>query len=369
MRIDSVELKQIKLPMKAPFETSFGLQTERTLILVKVNAEGAAGWGEASQLQDPWYNYEYTDTAWYILKDYLIPSVLGKDFKDPDEFKKAYGFVRGHNFAKGGLENAFWDTYARSLNQPLARVLGGVKERIDVGVSIGIQKSPADLVRAVEGFVAQGYKRIKIKIKPGRDYDDLKAVRDRFPDVPIMADANSAYRLEDIPLFQKMDGLNLMMFEQPLAWDDIVDHAKLQRAVQTPICLDESVHSVEDARKALDLGSCRIINIKVGRVGGHSGAKAIHDLMESRGLPVWCGGMFECGVGRAHNIALTSLPNFRLPGDTSASERYYYEDVVDEPAKLNPDGTISVPERPGIGVEVLPGQLEKYLQREYSAKA
>ena len=369
MRIEAIELSEIELTLKAPFETSFGSMAKRRLILVKVLAEGIYGWGEASPLNDPDYNYESTDTAWLILTKYLIPRVLGKTLEHPSDVIPLYASVRGHFFAKSGLENAIWDAFARAEGVPLARFLGGVRDRIDVGVSIGIQKTPEDLVRVVDGFVRQGYKRMKIKIKPGRDLQDLRAVRRAFPDVPVMADANSAYTLQDISTFQALDDLNLMMYEQPLGWDDIVDHAHLQAAVQTPVCLDESIHTPDDARKALELGACRIINIKVGRVGGHQGAKEIHDLMRAHQLPVWCGGMFECGVGRAHNIHLTALPGYTLPGDTSASDRYYPEDVVDEPAVLNSDGTLSVPTRPGIGVEVLPERLKKYGQRTYRANA
>lgn len=363
MHIEAVELHQIELPLKAPFATSFGVTHRRQLVLIRVWAEGVYGWGEASPLNDPLYNYETPETAWHILRDYLIPQVLGKQVGHPAELPALYQAIRGHNFAKAGLENAVWDAFGRAQGVPLAKLLGGGRDRIDVGVSIGIQESPEALVRVVEGFVHQGYRRIKVKIKPGRDLPDLTAVRQAFPTVAVMADANSAYTLADVPVFQAMDALNLTMFEQPLAWDDIVDHSRLQAAVKTPVCLDESIHSCEDARKALELGSCRVINIKVGRVGGLASAREIHDLMRSKGLDVWCGGMFESGVGRAINIHLTTLPGFTLPGDTSASDRYYHEDIVDEPAVLNSDGTISVPTRPGIGVDVVPALLKKYTTR------
>lgn len=365
MRIEAVELIQIRLPLKAPFKASVGWLHHRDLILVKVQAEGVTGWGEVSPLNEPSYSYETPETAWHILKDYAVPAVLGQDIAHPSDVEQLYGWIRGHHFAKAGLENAIWDVFARAQGVPLAHLLGGVKDRIDVGVSIGIQKSPDDLVRVVDGFVRQGYKRMKVKIEPGHDVADLSAVRRAFPDVPIMADANSAYTLDDIGIFRQMDELKLMMYEQPLAHDDIVDHAKLQAAVATPICLDESVHTPDDARNALELGACRIINIKVGRVGGLTSAKAIHDLMRAQGLPVWCGGMFESGVGRAHNIHMTALPGFTLPGDTSASDRYYHEDIVDEPAVLNADGTLTVPTRPGIGVEVVPALLAKYTTRRH----
>lgn len=369
MRIEAVELHQIDLPLKAPFETSFGVMHTRQLILAKVEAEGVYGWGEVSPLNDPLYNYETPETAWHILKDYAIPQVLGRSVSHPGEVPDLYRPIRGHNFAKAGLENAVWDAFARAQGVPLAQLLGGVRDRIDVGVSIGIQQSSDELVRVVDGFVRQGYKRMKVKIKPGRDLPDLTAVRRAFPGLQMMADANSAYTLADISTFQGLDELNLTMYEQPLAWDDIIDHAHLQAAVKTPICLDESIHSPEDARKALELGSCRTINIKVGRVSGLTAAKEIHDLMRSKGLDVWCGGMFESGIGRAINVHMTTLPGFTLPGDTSASDRYYHEDIVDEPAVLNSDGTLSVPTRPGIGVDVVPALLKKYTTRSLSLRA
>lgn len=363
MYVEAVELHMIDLPLKAPFEASTGSMNSRKMVLVKVIADGVEGWGEVSALNDPIYSYETPETAWYVLKEYCVPALLGKELAHPSEGARHYGWVRGHNFAKAGLENALWDAYARIQGLPLAKLLGGVKERIAVGVSIGIQPSPEKLVEVVDAFRRQGYQRMKVKIKPGRDYVDLAAVRQAFPEILLMGDANSAYSLEQIDLFQRMDELNLLMVEQPLAEDDIVDHAQLQAAIRTPVCLDESIHSYEDARKAIALGSCRVINIKVGRVGGLTAAKQIHDLMVSKGFPVWCGGMFESGVGRAHNIHLTTLPGFTLPGDTSASDRYYHEDIVDEPATLNSDGTLSVPTRPGIGVNVLPERLSKYSLR------
>lgn len=368
MRIEAVELIQISLRLKEPFQASIGVKHDRPLILVKVMAEGVVGWGEVSSFHTPDYSYETQETAWHVLKEFCVPAVLGKEITHPTQALSLYGWVRGHHFAKAALENAVWDAYARMQGVPLSRLLGGVKERIDVGVSIGIQKSPADLVKVVERFAQQGYKRMKIKIGPGHDVEEMKTVRRALPHVPIMADANSAYTLSDIHLFQEMDDLGLMMFEQPLEHDDIIDHAHLQRALKTPVCLDESIHTPEDARKALELGSCRIINIKVGRVGGLTASKAIHDLLLSKGLPVWCGGMFESGVGRAINIHMTAMPGFTLPGDTSASDRYYHEDIVDEPAVLNSDGTLTVPTRPGIGVEVLPDRLKKYGERSLLIK-
>lgn len=368
MRIEAVELIQIGLRLKEPFQASIGVKHDRPLILAKVMAEGVTGWGEVSCFDTPTYNYETLETAWHVLKDFCVPELLGKSIDDPTQVPSMYGWVRGHNFAKAAVENAVWDAYARTKGVPLSQLLGGVKDRIDVGVSIGIQKSPADLVKVVERFAQQGYKRMKIKIGPGHDVEEMQTVRRALPHVPVMADANSAYTLNDVDIFKAMDELGLMMFEQPLEHDDIIDHAQLQRVLKTSVCLDESIHTAEDARKALELGSCRIINIKVGRVGGLTASKAIHDLMHSKGLPVWCGGMFESGVGRAINIHMTAMPGFTLPGDTSASDRYYHEDIVDEPAVLNSDGTLTVPTRPGIGVEVLPDRLKKYTERSLLIK-
>lgn len=369
MRIEAVELTEIALPLKETFETSFGAMNRRRLLLIKVFLKGGAyGWGEVSALNDPLYSYETPETAWYVLTKYLVPAVLDVEITHPSRISSCYETIRGHNFAKAGLENAVWDAYARMKGLPLAKVLGGTRERVEVGVSIGIQKSPGDLVKEVERFVVQGYKRIKIKIGPGRDIDYLRAVRRVFPDLPMMADANSAYTLDNIRIFRELDALNLMMLEQPLAWDDIVDHAKLQATLTTAICLDESIHSPEDARKAIELGACRVINIKVGRVGGHQAALEIHNLAWSKGLPVWCGGMLESGVGRAHNIHMATLPGYTLPGDTSAFDRYYHEDIVDEPAVLNRDGTLTVPMKPGIGVDVVPSALKRCTVRSQLIK-
>lgn len=369
MRIDRVSVYVMVIPLKAPFQTSFGVEEVREMLLVEVEAGGICGWGEVPTMADPLYNYETTATAWHILHDFLMPLVVGQQLAHPTELSRRWAHLRGHLMAKCGLETALWDVWAKAQGRPLAAVLGGVKERIACGVSIGIQPSVDDLLQAIAGYRDEGYQRIKVKIAPGKDQQVLREVRRHFPDVPLMADANSAYTLADIPLFEAMDDLNLMMFEQPLADDDIVDHAQLQARLNTPICLDESILHAEDARRALDLGACRMINMKVGRVGGHTEMRAIHDLCVQRGIPLWCGGMLESGVGRAHNLALTSLPGFTLPGDTSASDRYYHEDIVDEPARLEPGGWIAVPTRPGIGVAVLRERVAKYAVRQQSARA
>ena len=374
MRVEAVELFNIELPLKAPERTNYGTNFTRSVVLVKVSSGGVSGWGEAAPLSDPTWNYEYPGTTWPILQDYLIPAVLNKNLDRPQDVLSIYAGIlgrgiRGHHFAKAALEMAIWDLFARAEGTSLSRLLGGVRDRVPVGVSVGIQDSPFDLVSTVGDYLDQGYQRVKIKIMPGRDVADLRAVRQAFPDARLMTDANSSYTLDDIPHLQEMDEFGLIMHEQPLGWDDIVDHAKLQGAIRTPVCLDESILSLSDARKAVELGSCSIINVKIGRLGGHEAVRQLHDFMLAKGLPVWCGGMYESGIGRAHNLHLATLPGFTLPGDTSASARYFTEDIVDEPAVLNPDGTVSVPTRPGIGVEVLADQLAKYTLRSWKVLA
>jgi O-succinylbenzoate synthase len=360
MQIEHVSLHVLQMPLKAPFTTSFGTEEIRELILVSVTADGVTGWGEVPTMAAPLYNYETTKTAWHILEDYLVPLVLGQEFRHPDEMSDRWEPIRGHYMAKAGLLNAFWDAWAQARGISLAQALGGTRERIAVGVSVGIQDPLAATLKTVEGYLVQGYQRIKVKIRPGWDEQLLRALRREFGDIPLMADANSAYSLSDLPLFERLDDLGLMMIEQPLAEDDIVDHAQLQRRLQTPICLDESILTPADARKALDLGACRIINVKVGRIGGHTPMLRLHDLCVGRGVPLWCGGMLESGVGRAHNIALTALSGYTLPGDTSASDRYYHEDIVEPAAKLLPGGFLAVPAGPGIGVQVLTDRVTKY---------
>lgn len=370
MRVERVTLWLIELRLKAPFETSFGRETDRELIIVRLDAEGVTGWGEVSTMAQPLYNYETGETAWHVLERFLIPAVIGRDFADPRAFRSAYRPIRGHHMAKAGLENAFWDAYAKSRGMSLAAALGGKKERIPVGVSIGIQPSIPALLQAVENFAAQGYRRFKIKIKPGWDVEPIAAVRKRFGDaLPVMADANSAYTLDQIDVLRRLDEFGLMMIEQPLGEDDIVDHARLQAQLETPVCLDESILTAEDARKAFDLGSCRIINAKVGRLGGLCEVQDLNALCLSRGAPLWCGGMLESGVGRAINIALTAMPGFTLPGDTSASDRYYHEDIVEPSARLSPDGTLDVPKGPGIGVEVVLARVERAAKRTREFRA
>ena len=363
MRIERIELRHVKLVLVAPFVTSMGVETDEEHIIVRVDADGVTGWGESVAEGTPYYSYETTETAWHILRDFLVPATLGREAGSVAEAIAPWARVRGHMMAKAGLEAALWDAFAKSQGISLSRMLGGVRSRIDVGVSIGIQPTPVELLDKVAGYLAEGYRRIKIKIAPGSDVIFVDAVRAKHPAIPFQVDANSAYELTDIDTFRAMDYYGLLLIEQPLSHDDIFDHSKLQRELRTAICLDESIHSVADARAALELGSCRVINIKPGRVGGFTESKLIHDLCASQRIPVWHGGMLESGVGRAGNVALASLPNFTLPGDISASKRYYREDIVEPAFEVAPDGTMAVPTSPGIGVEVVPDRLEKVTVR------
>lgn len=363
MKIETAELRQIEMELVEPFETSGWRETLRPAIIIALHSEGLTGYGECVAGAGPWYSYETVQTAWHVLKDFLIPAVLGRSFASAEELQAVLGRIRGHPMAKAGLEAAFWDVLAQSQKISLAQLLGGTKERITSGVSIGIQKDIPSLLEAIEQRLAQGYRRIKLKIKPGWDIEVLRAVRQRFPDIDLMADANAAYRLTDREHLAQLDEFGLLMLEQPLDYDDLLDHAALQKELKTPICLDESIKTPEDARKALDIGACRIINIKPGRVGGLLNAKRIHDLCRERGVPVWCGGMLETGIGRAANVALASLPGFALPNDISASARYWREDIIEPPFVLEHDGTITVPTGAGLGVRVVPERLQKVTTR------
>jgi o-succinylbenzoate synthase len=351
MRLESVTLRHLKMKLKFPFTTSFGTFHDKEFILIEGKDElGQSGWGESVAFMSPLYNEETLKTNWHMLEDFLIPMLLEKELNHPDGVSELFEPIRKNNMAKSAIEGVIWDLYAKRQQQPLATALGGEKKEIEVGVSIGIQKSIDNLLAIIDGSVKEGYRRIKVKIKPGWDVDVIRQIRRAFPTIPLMADANSAYRLEDMNLLKQLDEFDLMMIEQPLASDDIVDHAMVQKQLSTPICLDESIHSLEDARKAITLGSCKIINIKIGRVGGLTESKKIHDLCLDKGLPVWCGGMLEAGVGRAHNIALTTLSNFILPGDTAASSHYWDQDII-EPEVMVHYGIITVPSKPGIGYE------------------
>ena len=359
MRIEKVALHHTKMELISPFTTSMGTEYDEEHIMVEVVADGIIGWGESVAEGTPFYSYETVKTAWHILKDFLIPSILRKELSSIDEEIKLNSRVRGHMMAKAGLEAALWDLFAKAKNISLAKMLGGTRDKIDVGVSIGIHKSESELIKIVNKYLDEGYKRIKIKISPGYDIQFVKALRKEFPDILLQVDANSAYELKHVNLFKEMDNYNLLLIEQPLGYEDIYDHSKLQRELKTPICLDESIHSLDDTRAAIELDSCRVINIKPGRVGGFTESKLIHDYCASKNIPVWHGGMLESGIGRAGNVALASLPNFTLPGDISASKKYYKEDIVEPEFTINKDGTMNVPTKPGIGVEVNLKRLEK----------
>jgi O-succinylbenzoate synthase len=357
------------MELVSPYVTSMGTEYSEEHIIVRIDADGITGWGECVAEGTPFYSYETVQTAWHILKDFLIPSIIGKDISNVDEANKFNSRVRGHMMAKAGLETTLWDAFAKSKNMSLSNILGGTREKIDVGVSIGIQSSPEELIKKVEAYLEEGYRRIKMKISPNNDIQYVKALREVFPDILLQVDANSAYSLEDINIFKAIDDYNLLLIEQPLGYEDIFDHSKLQRELKTPICLDESIHSLDDTRAAIELDSCRIINIKPGRVGGYTESKLVHDYCASRNIPVWHGGMLESGIGRAGNVALASLPNFTLPGDISASKRYYKDDIVKPEFVVNPDGTMEVPTKPGIGVEVDVKRLDKVtvFKKEFKA--
>jgi len=342
----------VKLPLVHFFETSFGRIDDKHFILVRADGEGATGYGECVAEQDPYYSSETNETAWHIIAGFVAPRVLGVDFAHPRDVFPALKAIRGHNMAKAAVEMAAWDLFAKQRGEPLGRTLGGTRDRIASGVSIGIQRSLDDLAAKVERELAAGYQRIKIKIKPGWDLSAVETVRARFGAIPLMVDANAAYTMADADHLAQLDRFDLMMIEQPLDYDDIADHAALQRRLETPICLDESIKTLGIAREAIAAGACRIINIKPGRVGGFGESIRLHDLCASHGIPVWHGGMLESGIGRAANVHLSTLQNFTLPGDIAASRRYFDPDLIDPPIEVAADGTVAVPTAPGIGVAV-----------------
>jgi O-succinylbenzoate synthase len=359
MIIEQITLHHLQMKLQTPFETSFGRVENRECILLEAHAEGMIGIGECVADRDPGYTYETTGTACHILQDFLIPGILNQEFRTADEVQKQMGHVRGHQMAKAGIEMAFWDLIGKEQGRTLQEILGGRVRHVPVGISVGIQESPDFLVGVVENYLNQGYRRVKIKIKPGRDVGDAQAVRNAFPELYLQVDANSAYDLDTAERLLPLDDMDLLMIEQPLAEDDLWDHQRLQVRFSTPICLDESIISVRHARQALEMRACRVVNIKPGRVGGLSQAVAIHDLCIEQGVPVWCGGMLETGVGRAANLALASLPGFTFPGDISATDRYYAEDITRERFVLNADSTITLPDNPGLGISVDHQALEK----------
>jgi len=369
MKIDEIILREVGMRLKGPFETSFGTICGRRIALVEVRCDGVSGWGEVTAAEGPFYNSETTDIAWIVLCNFVAPLVLGQNIKTASEVMQLLEPIRGHEMAKAALETALWDVEARQKGLPLWRLLGGTRPEIACGVSLGIRHDPQELIGAVEKELKDGYQRIKIKIKPGKDLDFVSAVRKQFPKTRLMVDANSAYRLADAEFLRKFDAFELMMIEQPLEWDDMYHHSKLQTLLKTPICLDECIHNPDHAEAALNMGACRIINIKLGRVGGHSHARQIEELCRSRGVPVWCGGMLETGIGRAHNIAMSTLSGFELPGDVSASQRYWDEDLIEPEVQVTPSGTIRVPTAPGIGYTVRTKRVEQLTTRLETLRA
>ena len=366
IKVDRIVLRHIRMPLVHFFETSFSRTYERDIILVEAVTDGISGWGEVTAGENPFYNEEWTGSIWPLLIDYVAPRILHHEFASPAGVGARTSHIRGHNMTRGGAEVALWDLQARINREPLWKTIGaGARREIACGVSIGIQDSVPQLLEKIETELSAGYQRIKMKIKPGWDVEVIRQVRQRFPDIQLMADANSAYTLNDIDHLKKLDAFHLMMMEQPLAHDDIIDHAVLQSKLETPICLDECIRSAHHAEQAIRLKAGRIINIKLGRVGGFAEAKKVHDVCEANGIPVWCGGMLESGIGRSHNIALSTLPNFVLPGDVSASKRYWKRDIIVPPVEVSPRGTISVPDAPGFGYELDMDYLESLVARRH----
>lgn len=360
LEIKHISLKKLKMKLKNPFTTNLGSMQDKEFFLISVmDRDGHTGFGESVAFTSPWYTEETVTTMEHVLKDFLIPLLFQTPLSHPDEVSERYKVIRRNNMAKAAIEGAVWDLYAKKINLSLARALGGDKKVIEVGVSIGIQASIDELLAVIQQNVKKGYRRVKLKIKPGWDVDVVRAVRERFPSLPLMVDANSSYSMEDVGILQAMDDFDLMMIEQPMAHDDLYDHAVLQRQLKTPICLDESLHSFDDVRHAVEFGSAKVINIKIGRVGGLTEAKRIHHFCREKGVPVWCGGMLEAGVGRAHNIALTTLPGFTLPGDTAASSNYWVEDIIVPEVEVE-DGRIQVPIGPGIGYELNQRAIKRF---------
>lgn len=366
LNLQKIELREIALPLKAPFETSFGTTIERRVFIVKVfEANGATGFAECTAPENPFFNHETIETAWTIISKYLAPILSDNPIKSAADVSAAFSHIRGNRMAIGAVEAAIWDLEAKIADKPLWQHLGGTREEINCGVSMGIQKSTDILLEKVTREVESGYQRIKLKIKPGQDIELVKKIRAAFPNILLSVDANSAYRLEtDAELFKQLDDFDLLMIEQPLAAGDLLDHSKLQRQIKTPICLDESITRLDDTKHAIELDAARIINIKLGRVGGHSEAKKIQEFAASKDIPVWCGGMLESGIGRAHNIAMSTFPGFVLPGDVSASARYWHEDIIEPPVTVSERGTIKSPLGAGIGYAVNEELIERLTSRK-----
>jgi O-succinylbenzoate synthase len=368
MKIEAIHMRELNMPLAHPFETSFGVTTGRRILVVEIECEGQTAWGECVAGEHPYFSDEMIDTAWIITESELAPRLLKADVASGRDCPELFAQVRGHRMAKAALENAVWELDAQRQGIALSKLLGGTRESIPCGVSIGIQPTPEKLMEKIETEVNAGYQRIKLKCKPGWDTDIFKMVRDRWPNILLSCDANSAYELTDADHIASWDEFKLLMIEQPLWYDDFFFHAELQRRIKTDLCLDECIRNRRDALAALELGSGRIINIKVGRVGGFTEAIAIHDVAQNFGIAVWCGGMLETGIGRSHNIALSSLPNFSLPGDVSASKRYWQQDIIEPEVTVSPEGTITVPTTPGRGFNVLPDRIEALTVRRQTIR-
>ena len=369
MKFDALILRELRMPLVHFFETSFGRTTERRILLATLLGEGLTGWGECVAGEQPFYSEETVETAWYAITQHLAPMLLGKEIAAGKECPALFSRVRGHRMAKAALENAVWEAEARAKDVPLWRLLGGTRREIPCGVSIGIQDSIEQLLEKIATELAAGYRRIKVKCKPGWDLEVFERIRAKWPEITLSCDANSAYTLDDAAHLKKFDAFRLLMIEQPLWSDDFYFHARLQKQLATPICLDEAIRNARDAEAALELDACRIVNIKVGRVGGFSEAIRVHDLCRARGVPVWCGGMLESGIGRAHNVALSTLENFSLPGDVSASKRYWKDDIIEPEVEVRPDGMIAVPDAPGPGYRVREDLVERLTVRKQALRA
>lgn len=369
MRIDAILLRELHMPLVRPFETSFGVTRERRILLAEVQSEGLTGWGECTAGERPYFSAESTDTAWQVLLNELAPTLAASTPEHGGDCPKIFKQVRGNRMAKAALENAVWDLEAQREGVSLSQLMGGVRESIPCGVSLGIQPSINELLAAIERELAAGYQRIKLKCKPGWDVEVFDKVRNRWPGITLSCDANSAYRLRDEDHLIGFDAFDLLMIEQPLWHDDFYYHSILQKRLETAICLDESICNRRDALAAIEMESCKIINIKLGRVGGFSEAIAVHNAAMERGVPVWCGGMLESGIGRAHNIALSTLENFTLPGDVSASARYWTDDIVEPEITVSAQGEIAVPDVPGRGYEVRRDLIEQLTVRKEKVRA
>jgi O-succinylbenzoate synthase len=364
MKIERIDVREIHMRLRAPFETSFGAVENRRILLLQAHADGVSGWGECTATEGPLYISETTDTCWLLLRDFIIPRVLGVEIVGAKDIPELLRPIRGNEMAKATLETAAWHLESLARGVPLHHLIGGTQTEIPCGVSLGIQPTISHMLTKVEKEVAAGYQRIKLKIKPGKDLDIVREVRRQFPNIKLSVDANSAYSLSDTDHLKQFDDLNLLMMEQPLEWDEVHDHAVLQARIATPICLDESIHNLRHAQAAIKMDACRVVNIKLGRVGGHAEASRIQAWCADAGIPVWCGGMIESGIGRAHNIAMSTQPGFIWPGDVSASQRYWEEDIIEPEVQVTPQGTIRVPQSPGLGYNIREDRIRDLTVRQ-----